>query len=147
MVHASEPQAAWVESTAWDGRTGVVVGGDIAIYGSTSARPTGGAGAVAMAVGPNAPLQLEARLRASYMAHEYDFFKPSLDTEYPVVDGHVSNRCFLQSLDACFAGYTAKFEAVGGRPFRLETDADHVIFHSPYTKLVQRAFARLVSCA
>ena len=137
-------QAAWVESSAWDGRVGVVVGTDIAIYGTPSARPTGGAGAIALAVGPNAPLQLEGGLRASYMAHAYDFFKPELESEYPIVDGHVSNRCFLQALDACFHGYTAKFAAVAGRPFRLEADADYVLFHTPYSKLVQRAFARLV---
>ena len=33
--------------------------GDIAVYASGNARPTGGVGAVAMLVGPNAPLVLE----------------------------------------------------------------------------------------
>lgn len=33
-----------------------MVCGDIAVYASGAARPTGGAGAVAMLVGPNAPL-------------------------------------------------------------------------------------------
>ena len=32
---------------------------DIAIYASGNARPTGGAGAVAMLIGPNAPLYME----------------------------------------------------------------------------------------
>ena len=32
---------------------------DIAVYASGNARPTGGAGAVAMLIGPNAPLVLE----------------------------------------------------------------------------------------
>ncbi len=36
-----------------------MVAGDIAVYASGPARPTGGAGAVAMLVGPNAPLVLE----------------------------------------------------------------------------------------
>lgn len=36
-----------------------MVAGDIAVYASGSARPTGGAGAVAMLVGPNAPLAFE----------------------------------------------------------------------------------------
>uniref|UniRef100_A0A4W3GR35 Hydroxymethylglutaryl-CoA synthase n=1 Tax=Callorhinchus milii TaxID=7868 RepID=A0A4W3GR35_CALMI len=49
----------WVESSSWDGRYALVVAGDIAVYASGSARPTGGAGAVAMLVGPNAPLSLE----------------------------------------------------------------------------------------
>ncbi len=37
----------------------MVVSADIAVYASGNARPTGGAGAVAMLVGPNAPLVLE----------------------------------------------------------------------------------------
>jgi len=41
------------------GRYALVVAGDIAVYASGSARPTGGAGAVAMLVGPNAPLALD----------------------------------------------------------------------------------------
>jgi len=41
------------------GRYALVVAGDIAVYATGSARPTGGAGAVAMLVGPNAPLAFE----------------------------------------------------------------------------------------
>ena len=36
-----------------------MVAADIAVYASGNARPTGGAGAVAMLVGPNAPLVFE----------------------------------------------------------------------------------------
>lgn len=36
-----------------------MVAGDIAVYATGNARPTGGAGAVAMLVGPNAPLAFE----------------------------------------------------------------------------------------
>ena len=49
----------WIESSSWDGRNAIVVGGDIAIYAEGSGRPTGGAGAFAMLIGPNAPLALE----------------------------------------------------------------------------------------
>ena len=41
------------------GRYALVVAGDIAVYATGSARPTGGAGAVAMLVGPNAALVME----------------------------------------------------------------------------------------
>lgn len=41
------------------GRYAVVVAGDIAVYATGGARPTGGAGAVAMLIGPNAPLAFE----------------------------------------------------------------------------------------
>jgi hydroxymethylglutaryl-CoA synthase len=53
----------WVESSSWDGRYALVVAGDIAIYAEGGARPVGGAGAVAMLVGPNAPLVLERESR------------------------------------------------------------------------------------
>lgn len=49
----------WVEGTSWDGRNALVVCGDIAIYAEGSGRPSGGAGACAMLIGPNAPLVLE----------------------------------------------------------------------------------------
>eukprot|EP00074_Homo_sapiens_P078779 XP_011539615.1 hydroxymethylglutaryl-CoA synthase, mitochondrial isoform X1 [Homo sapiens] len=51
--------ANWMESSSWDGRYAMVVCGDIAVYPSGNARPTGGAGAVAMLIGPKAPLALE----------------------------------------------------------------------------------------
>lgn len=41
------------------GRFALVVATDIAVYASGNARPTGGAGAVAMLIGPNAPIVFE----------------------------------------------------------------------------------------
>jgi hypothetical protein len=41
-------------------------------------------------------------LRASHMAHSYDFFKPHLSSPYPVVDGKGSAMCYLRSLDTCY---------------------------------------------
>lgn len=43
-----------------EGRLALVVAGDIAVYARGNARPTGGAGAVAMLIGPNAPLTFES---------------------------------------------------------------------------------------
>ena len=67
---------AWVESSEWDGRFALVVCGDIAVYDKGPARPTGGCGAVAMLVGPDASLVLEPGVRASHMMDIYDFYKP-----------------------------------------------------------------------
>jgi len=50
----------WVESNAWDGWFGIVVCADIAVYAEGAAWPTGGAGAVAMLIGPNAPIVIES---------------------------------------------------------------------------------------
>lgn len=40
----------------FSGRYALVVTGDIAVYATGNARPTGGVGAVALLIGPNAPL-------------------------------------------------------------------------------------------
>ena len=39
---------AWIESSVWDGRFAIVVMSDIAVYSRGAARPTGGAGAIAL---------------------------------------------------------------------------------------------------
>ncbi len=52
----------WVESASWDGRLAIAVAGDIAVYAEGAARPAGGAGAVALLIGPNAPVVFEREL-------------------------------------------------------------------------------------
>ncbi|KAG4911654.1 hypothetical protein JHK82_052257 [Glycine max] len=54
------------------------------VYAKGPARPTGGAAAVAMLIGPDAPISFESKLRGSHMAHAYDFYKPNLASEYPI---------------------------------------------------------------
>lgn len=129
---------AWTESSAYDGRYALVVCGDIAIYEEGPARPTGGCAAVAMLIGPDAPLTLNP-VRASYMADAYDFYKPHLHSEYPVVFGHESNVCYLSALDSCYEKFCEKRDG----EFSL-ADADHVVFHSPYNKLVKKSGARML---
>ncbi len=131
----------WVESSSWDGRYALVVAGDIAVYEAGPARPTGGAGVVAMLVGRDAPIVFEGGIRGSYMEHAYDFYKPNLESEYPIVDGKLSVQCYYRALDNCYRVYAKKFEQVLGTPFHLD-HAQHALYHSPYTKLVRRSFAR-----
>ncbi|GAQ90489.1 hydroxymethylglutaryl-CoA synthase [Klebsormidium nitens] len=134
----------WIESTAWDGRYGLVVAADSAVYAAGNARPTGGAGAVAMLIGPDAPLPLDRSLTATHMAHTYDFYKPKLASEYPVVDGKLTQTCYLSALDKCYTRLAAKYEKRhSGEAFSLE-HVGYVCFHSPYNKLVQKSYARLV---
>ncbi|CAI9772514.1 unnamed protein product [Fraxinus pennsylvanica] len=133
----------WVESNSWDGRYGLVVCTDSAVYAEGPARPTGGAAAIAMLIGPNAPIVFESKLRASHMAHVYDFYKPNLASEYPVVDGKLSQTCYLLALDSCYKSFCTKYEKLEGNQFSV-SDADYFVFHSPYNKLVQKSFARLL---
>lgn len=132
----------WVESCSWDGRYGLVVCTDNAVYAEGPARPTGGAAAIAMLIGPDAPIAFESKLRGSHMSHAYDFYKPNLASEYPVVDGKLSQTCYLMALDSCYKRFCERFEILEGRPFSM-SDAEYFVFHSPYNKLVQKSFARL----
>jgi hydroxymethylglutaryl-CoA synthase len=135
----------WVESSSWDGRYGLVVCTDIAVYAEGPARPTGGAAAIAMLIGPDAPIVFESKFRASHMAHVYDFYKPDLASEYPVVDGKLSQTCYLMALDSCYKQMCQKYAKIEGKQFSV-SDADYFVFHSPYNKLVQKSFARLYFC-
>jgi hydroxymethylglutaryl-CoA synthase len=160
---------AWAESSAWDGRYGVVICGDIAVYAPGPARPTGGAGAVAILVarGANAPIRLEPGLRASCFVNTYDFFKPRLDSEFPTVNGPETVDCFVRAIDDCYRLFRqradkklrrANLVSAGdeSRPAlllpsqcRTQTkfslaDVNYCCFHAPFNKMVQRALARLV---
>lgn len=42
------------------------------------------------------------------MEHVYDFYKPDLQSEYPVVDGKLSIQCYLGALDKCYQRYKTK---------------------------------------
>ncbi|OQD91505.1 hypothetical protein PENSOL_c052G09949 [Penicillium solitum] len=156
----------WVESSTWDGRDAIVVAGDIALYDKPAARPTGGAGCVAMLVGAGAPLVLEP-FRGSYMKHVYDFYKGDFKSEYPLVDGHYSNTCYLESLDNCYERYRTKSlaKSCGLTNGALTNGAltngaltngaaksqgsfldtfEYFVFHAPTCKLVSKAYGRLL---
>ena len=45
------------------------------------------------------------------MQHAYDFYKPDLMSEYPVVDGKLSIECYLGALDRCYSVYRNKIHA------------------------------------
>ncbi|KAL1953175.1 hypothetical protein VTO42DRAFT_3435 [Malbranchea cinnamomea] len=142
----------WVESSAWDGRDAIVVMGDIALYKKGNARPTGGAGCVAMLIGPDAPIVFEPGLRGTHITHAYDFYKPDLTSEYPYVDGHYSVKCYTQAVDACYKAYNAREKTlkgvVNGDALSEEQTPldrfDHFVFHAPTCKLVAKSYGRLL---
>ena len=75
------------------------------------------------------------------MEHVYDFYKPDLSSEFPVVDGKLSIQCYLKALDQCYQRYGERAGS-GDTPFTI-SDVDYFVFHSPFTKLVQKSLARL----
>lgn len=137
----------WIESSSWDGRDAIVVAGDIAIYSNGPARPTGGAGAVALLIGPNAPIVIDP-VHGSHMEHAYDFYKPDFTSEYPVVDGHFSLTCYTKALDSAYQSYNKKVakkglaQTNGHIPVGMDR-FDYSVFHVPTCKLVSKSFARL----
>lgn len=139
----------WIESSSWDGRLALVVAGDLAIYAEGVARATGGAGAVSILIGPNAPLVIERGLRATFMKHSYDFYKPNFTSLYPTVDGRLSIECYLNALDNCYQLYCQKARKISGLtcesndPVGLNS-LDAMIFHAPFGKLVEKSLARMV---
>lgn len=132
----------WVESSSWDGRNAIVIAGDVAVYNKGPARPTGGAGAVAMLIGPDAPLVFDCGVRASYMRHVFDFYKPDLSSEFPYLDGKLSIECYLSALDNCYNLFCKKMQKVDTN-FKGLLSLDGMLFHTPYCKLVQKSLARL----
>jgi hydroxymethylglutaryl-CoA synthase len=101
----------WLESSFWDGRYALVVCADNAVYPNGPARPTGGCGAVVLLLGPNASITIlktqiyhpwklirEWKMQSSYMDHAYDFYKPKLDSLYPIVNGNLSISCYFKAL-------------------------------------------------
>jgi len=145
----------WIESSSWDGRNAIVVAGDIAVYAEGPARPAGGAGAVAILIGPNAPLVLEP-IHGTHMSNTYDFYKPNLTSEYPEVDGPVSVVTYTSALDFAYKTYREKVarfvkraslngHANGDAKSNFSIDStDYAIFHSPYGKQAVKGHARLL---
>ncbi len=147
----------WIEGGEWDGRLAIVVAGDIALYDEGPARATGGAAAVALLIGPDAPIAIERPgTAAHHMVHAYDFYKPDPSSEYPTVDGQSSIDTYLSALQKSYALHLDKVNArifapslsdgcqgAGSGHASLD-DFSFVIFHSPYGKLVQKAFGRML---
>ena len=128
-------------------RYGLVVAADIAAYAAGPARPTCGAGAVAILVGRDAPLAWTGQ-RTTHAQHVWDFFKPNPTVEYPTVDGALSQVCYYQALEDVYQRYCQKSSsAAGGSGCCVVVDATspdtYMVFHAPYNKLVQKSYARL----
>uniref|UniRef100_A0A7E4UUM2 Hydroxymethylglutaryl-CoA synthase n=1 Tax=Panagrellus redivivus TaxID=6233 RepID=A0A7E4UUM2_PANRE len=126
-------------------RLAIAVMADIAIYEPGNARCTGGAGAIAVLVGPDAPLVIERGFRSCHMANSWDFYKPigGEASEYPKVNGSLSVKSYLEAVDKCYNLYNQKVikQINEGRDTNAFTA---ILFHCPFYKIVQKAFGRLI---
>lgn len=85
------------------------------------------------------------------MTHVYDFYKPDLNSPYPVVDGQLSVQCYTSALDSCYTQYCTKAQmnrdtSAKGSSSLNETNLSTfagIVFHTPYVKLTQKSLGRL----
>lgn len=133
-----------MSSPSWDGRYGIVVASDVAVYEDGPARPTGGAGAVALLISNKPKISLSP-IRASYIDNQYDFYKPIPSikysykgSEYPLVDGKLSIESYLTAVRECYSKLKEKTKSEN-----MLEKTDFVCFHSPYYKMVQKAYTAL----
>ncbi|KAF5833332.1 3-hydroxy-3-methylglutaryl coenzyme A synthase [Dunaliella salina] len=154
----------WVESSTWDGRLALVVASDTSVYEpGSAARATGGAGAVAMLVGPNAPLRMDPAWRATYAADVEDFSKPAGSGPFPAFDGPATVHHYMKAADHAYACLRGRLERLQGDVSALEDRGSegtaqtssfdisqgllpHVhycLLHAPYARIAQKAFSRM----
>ena len=122
-------------------RLSIVVMADVAVYNTIAAQPTGGAGAIAILLGPNPSVVIEP-LRASHFSDVYDFYKPNLASEFPTVDGRLSTDVYLDSLIQSLEQLKKKYSDTG-KKFAVE-DLDFFLFHCPFSKQVEKAFLKVM---
>eukprot|EP00835_Amoeboradix_gromovi_P002231 NODE_122_length_18870_cov_0.236908.p2 type:complete len:445 gc:universal NODE_122_length_18870_cov_0.236908:7162-8496(+) len=125
----------WMYSPFWNGKYALVVTSDIAIYNGTP-NATGGAGAVCMLIGPNAPLLINP-VYCNFIQHAYDFFKPNPLTGTPIVDGPLSLKCYFAALIDCYSNYKTKSKISHLEHF------DFLCFHTPFSKQVEKSILLL----
>lgn len=132
----------WLKSDDCHNRYAIAVGSDIATYKNINARPTGGAGAIALLLTKNAPIIIDTGTRSSFMDHEYDFYKPNMNSEYPIVNGKYSNDLYQKSLKFCYKNFKKNFSQKYNKNCNLET-FDYHILHTPYSKLIYKSINQL----
>uniref|UniRef100_A0AC35FTK7 Hydroxymethylglutaryl-CoA synthase n=1 Tax=Panagrolaimus sp. PS1159 TaxID=55785 RepID=A0AC35FTK7_9BILA len=141
LLHAID----WIYSNyEFEKRLAIVVMADIAVYKNRSERCTGGAGAIALLIGPNAPIVMERGLRSFHMSDKTDFYKPigGPASEYPIVDGTLSLKAYFEAVDKCYSLYSQKAQTVVNEDRNIN-DFHSLLFHAPFYKMVQKAFARM----
>ena len=97
---------------------------------------------MAILLGRDAPIVFDP-FRSTHCEHVYDFYKPDLHSEYPEVDGPLSNRCYTNAVDKCYNRYLDMLATKGGVVDPSMDYFDFILFHSPYSKLVQKSFGRV----
>jgi len=114
--------------------TVLVVASDNAKYGLKSGgEPTQGAGAVAMLISQGPRIAKVSDVSAYHTADVADFWRPT-DQEYPLVDGPLSKKAYLDFFNDTFTSFI-------GLTHQTIADFTAICCHVPYTKLGEKALA------
>ena len=119
------------------GLQAVVVMSDIAVYDNVTSEPTGGVGAVALLIGEGAGVVM-SKQRYSYFKDVYDFYKPKLDTQYPIVNGKYSIRMYNEAMWNCWTQFHSNNNV------SIVDDFDFYCFHCPFSKMSIKSFLYLI---
>jgi len=135
-----------IEGTEKSG-VGVVIASDIAKYPlSSPGEYTQGAGSVALLVKENPRLVAMEQIYGAFSRNENDFFRP-MGCATAVVNGKHSNQCYLDAMQGAFDSFAARARRRGIiRPSsdRTVTDfIDHLLFHTPYPRMIEYASAAI----
>lgn len=109
---------------------------DIAVYSKKEAQPTSGAGAIALLIGPN-PIVAINPTRSSHFMNAYDFYKPELPHDYPIVNGKFSTDVYIKS-------FILNWRRFKNKTNKSLMDFDYFCLHCPFTKQVRKSFIGLI---
>ena len=65
-------------------------------------------------------------------------------SEYPTVDGHHSMQIYMNAMKQCYITLRKKFEARYGHKDLNINDFSYFAYHTPFSKMVQKAFMALI---
>ncbi|MGX7071824.1 hydroxymethylglutaryl-CoA synthase [Helcococcus kunzii] len=117
------------------GRKVLVLSSDISKYGAnTPGEVTQGADAIAMLISENCEI-LEINSKFIFATkNAYDFLRPN-DCKYPIVDGKLSIKLYIELFNLCFESFIDKYQNFD--------EISSVIFHLPFSKMRDKALQSL----
>jgi hydroxymethylglutaryl-CoA synthase len=144
---ALESLSYWVAAEN-EGKVGIVIATDVAKYPLRSpGEYTQGAGSIALLVKKNPRLLALEQIYGSFTRDENDFFRP-MGCTTAIVNGKHSNRCYLEAMQGAFDSFAAKAKRLGtitpGSGECVTDCIDHFLFHIPYPRMVEYAFAAIL---
>ena len=147
--YALYDNANWIRAGEAEGKHALVVVSDIAKYDlGSSGEITQGAGAVVMLLNDDPRLLgFDARVTATSIKDEYDFYRP-FGKETPIVHGQYSNLLYMIQVRKALETYKKKVISSG--LIKLEPGQsildhmDYINMHLPYSNMGKKALAYLV---